>query len=95
MYNKKGFNDNNKKCSDLSGSERGGTDGLVEGLDLSGGAGNERGSRVSNGLTASLAELLRSSHRDAATVIVHDQLQAGCCTLTPFVADTQCSSSYT
>ena len=70
-----------EKSSDLSGSERGGADGLVESGDLGSGAGDEGGSGVSNGLATSLAELLRASHRHAVTVSICDQLQAGCYTV--------------
>ena len=70
-----------EKSSDLSGSERGGADGLVESGDLGSGAGDEGGSGVSNGLATSLAELLRASHRHTATVSICDQLQAGCYTV--------------
>eukprot|EP00916_Digyalum_oweni_P022447 GHVL01037209.1.p2 GENE.GHVL01037209.1~~GHVL01037209.1.p2 ORF type:complete len:328 (-),score=26.81 GHVL01037209.1:337-1320(-) len=47
----------------LSCSQRRGSDGLVESGDLRGGSSDERGTGVSDGLAASLAELLRSSHR--------------------------------
>ena len=76
-----------KKRSDLSGSERGGADGLVEGSDLGGGAGDEGGSSVSNGLATSLAELLRASHRHAVTVSACDQLQAVCYTGLSYMID--------